>query len=220
MGKSKRVGRRTKRSLSSGRHFEAMPLNTCNVVDDRAAPQPIAGCWLGRLCVAYTPMIADACGRRVRLLDGQLLYTADSRTATLTDEQRDIAKGVMKKGRVSAIAIVALIALLAVPVVVFLATFTASSARVPGVSEFSLLIRRSVLSCALVLAAVLFVFRLYPTIRGWHPNNVLKAARKLADAYVCPCCGGTLMNVEADEKGNRTCSSCQSTWQTDFPKVA
>lgn len=176
--------------------------------------------WLEMMRLSNTPVIADARERRVRLVDGKLFYVEDRRTCSLTPEQLERARKAMKMGRGWTIAFVAFFVLMILPAVLVQFFFARSGFSVPGLTGLVKLLMKLVTILMPLFSVFVIVYTMYPAIRGWRPRNAPKAARKLADAYVCPCCGGTLMNVETDEKGNRTCSSCQSTWQTDFPKVA
>lgn len=178
------------------------------------------GRWLEMMRLSNAPIIADACERRVRLVDGGLFYIDYPRTAGLTFEQRENAKKAMKTGRGWMIAFVVFFVLMIMPSVFLQFVLTKGGISISGFAGLKSLLLKLLAVVMPVFGIFVIVYTMYPAIRGWRPRNAPKAARKLADAYVCPCCGGTLTDVEPDEKGNRTCSTCHSAWQTDFPKTA
>ncbi len=175
--------------------------------------------WFETIRLANTPVIADACERRVRLVDGKVFSDVDARTASLTDEQREKAKRAMATGRTWSIILAVLFALLMLPAVFVNVMLAKRGIPTPGFAGLQHILLRLLMILAPLFGLFMMMFQMYPAIRGWRPRNAPKAARMLADAYVCPCCGGTLTNVEADAKGNRTCAACQSAWQTDVPKT-
>lgn len=174
--------------------------------------------WRDAMRLANTPIILDACERRVRLVDGKAFFKDDPRTASLTREQLGSAREAMKVGRKRTIAFIVFFSLLMLPLLYINLPVSTPPGTAPGMAGLKLLLMRLFTLVMPVFSLVMIAYTMYPALRGWRPYNGPKAARKLADAYVCPCCAGTLNNVQPDEKGNRTCLTCGSAWQTDYPK--